>query len=103
MPTTKAEAKKKATKVKKDARGLTSGRLLTLYNQAVANGTSHQAFVSNLVQVGGYKNKTAAAARLGRLRRELSGRGLSLVPLAGARLGRSNEALRTTYSSCLIG
>ena len=94
---------KPAAKAKDRAKGITSGRLLTLYNEAVARGTAHNAFTAHLVQAGGYKNRSAAQARLNRLKRELAGRGLSLVPLKGARLGRNNRALQTSYAACLVG
>lgn len=102
MSSAPKKAEKSATTTRPKARGMTSGRLLHLYEAAISNGTTHQAFLAYLVAATGYKNKTAAAARLGRLRRELAGRGLSLVPLPGARLGRSNKALQATYAACLV-
>lgn len=102
MSETKTTTKTPAPKASK-AKGITSGSLLTLYNDAVARGTNHHAFVALLVATGGYKNRSAAQARLNRLKRELAGRGLSLVPLKGARLGRNNTALKTSYAACLVG
>ena len=102
MADTKTTAKT-ATKATHRAKGLSSGKLLTLYNDAVARGTDHRAFTALLVATGGYKNRSAAQARLNRLKRELAGRGLSLVPLKGARLGKNNRALQTSYAACLVG
>ena len=94
---------KPAAKAKDRAKGITSGKLLTLYNDAVARDVDHRSFAALLVTIGGYKNRSAAQARLNRLKRELAGRGLSLVPLKGARLGKNNTALRASYGACLVG
>ena len=83
-------------------RGLTTGRLLNLYNEALQNEVEHKAFVALIQAAGGYRTRLAAQQRLQRLNRDLAARGLSLVPLKGGKTTRaSNKALRQQFA-CLV-
>lgn len=83
-------------------RGLTTGRLLNLYNDALRNEVEHRAFVALVQGAGGYRTRLAAQQRLQRLYRDLAARGLSLVPLKGGKTNRaSNKALRQQFA-CLV-
>lgn len=82
-------------------RGITSGRLLALYDDALNGGISRDDLITTLVREGGYANQTAARQRLGRFEKEMRQRGLSLLPLRGSSMRRSAKALVAAYS-CLV-
>ena len=82
-------------------RGITSGRLLGLYEDALNSGVSRDDLIASLVREGGYSNRTAARQRLGRFEKEMRQRGLSLLPLRGSSMRRSSKALVAAYS-CLV-
>ena len=99
-----AKTTSKASKATKPtARGLSGGKLLALYLQAVEGNVSHETFLQLVLEKGGYRNRTAARARLNRLKRQAASHGVALVPLRGQpRLGKSTAALLKGYGPALV-
>ena len=97
----KTAAKGAAAETTTRSRGIRSGVLIGLYQQALEDGVSRADFISLLQRKGAYATRQLARQRLGRFEKEMRTRGLSLVPLAGSSMRRSSKALLSAYS-CLV-